>query len=77
MRAISLENKLKYFEQMKGQAQNLLVERIDAKGIARGYGENYIPIQTKGENLEKNTFIKVILKEILNNSNEDKMVFDA
>ena len=77
MRTISLENKIKYFEQMKGHTQKLLIERIDSKGIARGYGENYIPIQTSGENLERNTFIELTLKEILNKTNEDKMIFEA
>ena len=77
MRAISLENKLKYFEQMKGRAQRMLIERIDAKGIARGYGENYVPIQVHGNGLVKNTFVEVTLEEILNKDNEDKMVFEA
>ena len=77
MRGISLKNKLKYFEQMKGHTQRMLIERIDSKGIARGYGENYVPIQVLGENLERNTFINVTLKEILNQTNEDKMVFNA
>ncbi len=77
MRNISLENKLKYFEQMKGRAQRLLIERIDAKGIARGYGENYIPIQVSGKNLNKNTFINVTLNEIVNQKNEEKMVFNS
>ena len=77
MRNISLENKLKYFEQMKGRTQRLLIERIDAKGIARGYGENYIPIQVSGKNLSKNTFINVTLNEIVNQKNEEKMVFNS
>ena len=77
MRNISLENKLKYFEQMKGKTQRMLIERIDSKGVARGYGENYIPIQISGEDLERNSFIKLILNEIINNTNEDKMAFEG
>ncbi|MBR4148166.1 MAG: tRNA (N(6)-L-threonylcarbamoyladenosine(37)-C(2))-methylthiotransferase MtaB [Bacteroidales bacterium] len=75
MRAISLENKLKYYEMMRGKTQRLLVERIDAKGWARGYGENYIPIQIPGADMTKNSFINVILNEIINTDNEDKMLF--
>ena len=75
MRAISLENKLRYFEQMKGKTQRLLIERNDAKGVARGYGENYIPILLQGEGLEKNTFVEVTMEEIINPNNEDKMAF--
>ena len=75
MRAISLENKLRYFEQLQGRSQKMLVERIDSKGIARGYGENYVPIQLPGAGLERNTFAEITLGEILNKDNEDKMVF--
>jgi threonylcarbamoyladenosine tRNA methylthiotransferase MtaB len=77
MRAISLENKQRYFEQMKGRTQRLLIERIDSKGIARGYGENYIPIQVQDNGLEKNTFIEVKLGEIMNRDNEDKMIING
>ena len=77
MRRISIENKLKYFEQMKGTTQRLLIERIDTKGMARGYGENYIPIQIPAQNLERNTFIDVVLNEIINTENEDKMMYKA
>ena len=77
MRSISMENKLKYFNQMKDRTQRLLIERIDSKGMARGYGENYIPIQLTGENLQRNSFIEVNLKEIINKNSEDKMAFEA
>ena len=77
MRGISLENKTKYFQQMKGKSQRLLIERIDGKGIAKGYGENYIPIQLSGENLERNNFIEVILNKINHQENENKMAFEA
>ena len=53
----------------------MLIERIDAKGNARGYGENYIPIMIHGENLKRNSFINVTLNEIANTDNEDKMLF--
>ena len=74
MRQISKENKIRYFEQMRGKQQRLLIERIDAKGNAKGYGENYIPIVVKGKDLEKNSYIKVTLNEINNIDNEDRMI---
>ena len=77
MRTISLENKLKYFERMKGRTQRMLIERIDANGRAKGYGEHYLPLQISREGLERNTFIEVRLNEISNKENEDKMVFDV
>ncbi len=75
MRQISLENKTKYFEMMQGRSQRMLIERIDSKGVARGYGENYIPITLNAKGLEKNTFTNVMLDEILRRDNEEKMAF--
>ena len=75
VRAISLENKLRYFEQMKGSTQRMLIERIDSKGVARGYGEHYLPIQIQGEGLQKNSFFDVKINEIINIGNEEKMAF--
>ncbi len=77
MRQISLENKIKYFERMGGKTQRMLVERIDSKGMARGYGENYIPVIFKAKGLEQNTFINIKLDNILNQSDEGKMAFDG
>lgn len=77
MRNISIENKLRYFKQMQGQRQRMLIERIDAQNNARGYGENYIPIVIHDGNLTKNSFIDVILNEITNIDNEDRMRFEG
>ncbi len=76
MRQISLENKTKYFEAMQGRTERMLVERIDSRGIARGYGEHYLPILFSG-NTTRNTFINIRLGEILHRGNEDKMAFNA
>ncbi len=75
MRQISLENKIKYFESMQGKTQRMLIERIDSKGLARGYGENYIPIIVKDNSLHHNTFINITLGEIIHQENEEKMTF--
>jgi len=77
MRQISLENKIKYFEAMQGKTQRMLIERIDSKGTARGYGENYIPVVLNGCKAEKNTFINIRLSEILHRDNEEKITFDC
>ena len=75
MRQISLENKTKYFEMMQDRSQRMLIERIDSKGIARGYGENYVPVLLKDSSAEKNTFINIRLGEIVHRENEEKMAF--
>ena len=77
MRQISLENKIKYFESMQGKTQRMLIERIDGKGTARGYGENYIPVILNNCKAEKNTFINIRLGEILHRHNEEKISFDC
>ena len=77
MRQISLENKTKYFEMMQGRSQRMLIERIDSKGVARGYGENYVPVLLKDSSAEKNTFINIRLGEIVHRENEEKMAFNT
>lgn len=75
MRQISLDNKTQYFELMQGNSQRMLIERIDSKGVARGYGENYVPIILNAKGIEKNTYINIRLGEIVNQGNEEKMAF--
>lgn len=64
IRHISEENKRAYLEQMAGKQQRLLVERIGADGIARGYGEHYFPIRLKNKTLEKNQFVDVVVGNV-------------
>ncbi|WP_372642209.1 tRNA (N(6)-L-threonylcarbamoyladenosine(37)-C(2))-methylthiotransferase MtaB [Ancylomarina sp.] len=64
LRGISEESKLKYRSQFIGQMQRVLVETIHGN-TAKGYGEHYIPVQFEAENLKKNTFYDVIIKEIV------------
>lgn len=75
MRAISLENRIDYFNRMRGRTQRMLVERIDSKGMAKGYGENYIPIQIEAPDIRRNQFVKVRLEEIILSDNEEKIAF--
>lgn len=74
IRQISAENKLKYFNQMLGKSQKMLVERITTDGTARGYGENYIPLRLKTKELERNTFINVTLKDIINKGDNSEII---
>jgi len=74
IRQISAENKLKYFNRMLGKSQKMLIERVMSDGTARGYGENYIPIRLKAKGLEKNTFVDVILSDIINKGDNSEMI---
>jgi hypothetical protein len=49
---------------MMGKPQRMLIERISADGIARGYGENYLPLRVKANGLERNQFINVLPESI-------------
>jgi hypothetical protein len=63
---------------MRGKNQRMLIERIDSKGTARGYGENYIPlILNSCNNAEKNTFIHLKLEEILHRDDEERISFNC
>lgn len=73
IRQISAENKQKYFSQMLGRPQRMLIERIDSEGFSRGYGENYIPIRLKHKGLARNTFVDVILDGIIEKGDDSEM----
>ena len=74
IRQISAENKLKYFNRMLGKPQKMLIERIMADGTARGYGENYIPLRLKAKGLERNTFVEVTLKDVINKGDNSEII---
>ncbi len=64
IRKISEENKRTYIRQMIGKPQRMLIERIGADGIARGYGENYIPLRLKAKGLNRNAFVDVLVESL-------------
>lgn len=47
IRELSFKNRLAYFNRMLGKEQRVLLER-PKKGLFRGYGENYIPVNITG-----------------------------
>ena len=64
IRNLTTNNKRNYRKSFIGKQQRVLVEKIDAEGYAHGYGEHYIPVKFSGENLKKNEFYEVDLKDI-------------
>jgi len=64
IRLISEENRLQYMENMLGKTQRVLIERVSQNGVARGYGEHYLPIQFSTPLRTKNTFAEVLLDKI-------------
>jgi len=65
IRAISEENKINYRKMMLGKSQRVLVEKYNIEGLAKGYGENYIPVAFKTDVTSNNYFSYVLLKDIL------------
>jgi threonylcarbamoyladenosine tRNA methylthiotransferase MtaB len=65
IREIADENKLAYRSKFIGKNQRILIERTDSRGFAKGYGEHYIPLKLKTEEVEKNRFYSVQLNKIL------------
>ena len=62
IRDISEENKRNYRLQMTGKEQIVLVEKYNPKtGLAKGYGQHYIPVEFKSPENPYNQFVKVIL----------------
>ncbi len=65
IRQISDGNKMKYRESFIGKEQTMLVEKIN-KGISKGYGEHYVPVECKTM-AGKNSFQKVKIASIEKN----------
>ncbi len=53
------ENRQKYLARFIGREQTVLIETIGAGGIARGYGEHYVPVRLKGQQTGLNSFVRV------------------
>ncbi|WP_159521021.1 tRNA (N(6)-L-threonylcarbamoyladenosine(37)-C(2))-methylthiotransferase MtaB [Sunxiuqinia indica] len=64
LREKSEELRKVYLERFIGREQTVLVEKIDSHGFASGYGEHYVPIRFRGENIQRNSFHKVRIKSI-------------
>lgn len=63
LRDIADAAKYEYRNRFIGKEQTVLVEKTDGTN-AKGYGEHYLPIEFKGENLKKNHFYKVVITGI-------------
>ncbi|HJX71156.1 MAG TPA: tRNA (N(6)-L-threonylcarbamoyladenosine(37)-C(2))-methylthiotransferase MtaB [Bacteroidales bacterium] len=57
IRKIGETNKTRYRKTLIGKEQTVLIEKVQ-KGIAKGYGEHYVPVEFKARS-DKNTFHRV------------------
>jgi threonylcarbamoyladenosine tRNA methylthiotransferase MtaB len=63
IRELSDENRSKYLSGFIGSEQTVLVESIDSKGIAKGYGEHYVPVRFKATGSEHNAFRRIAIRK--------------
>jgi len=64
VRLLSDKMRRTYMESMLGKEQLVLVEKVDGKSLARGYGEHFLPIQFHAENSARNEFCRIITEDI-------------
>jgi threonylcarbamoyladenosine tRNA methylthiotransferase MtaB len=65
IRQISEENRIRYMASMTGRPQRVLIEKVDAQGIARGYGEHYLPVTFRTGSAATNRFCDVVLQKVV------------
>ena len=68
VREIAAENKLKYRQLLIGKAQTVLVEKVNKNGMAKGYGQHYVPVEFKSQQPGKNYFHTTVIRNIANAS---------
>jgi threonylcarbamoyladenosine tRNA methylthiotransferase MtaB len=68
-REIALENKLKYRQLFTGKQQIVLVEKNN-NGLAKGYGQHYVPVEFKSEQPGNNYFSAVTIRNIADASRD-------
>ena len=59
IRKLSDEMREKYLRNFIPKEQTVLIEKTDPGGFASGYGEHYIPVKFRGNQLQKNTFRRI------------------
>jgi threonylcarbamoyladenosine tRNA methylthiotransferase MtaB len=65
IRNLSDENKIKYRQSMVGKEQLVLVEKFNQKtGLAKGYGQHYIPVEFRSTENPHNQFVNVMLESV-------------
>jgi threonylcarbamoyladenosine tRNA methylthiotransferase MtaB len=64
IRLLSEQNRLGYMQSMLQTKQRVLVEKVESNGVARGYGEHYLPVQFQGNGARRNSFANVVLNSI-------------
>ena len=70
VREMAAENKLAYRQLFTGTQQTVLVEKVSKGGLAKGYGQHYVPVEFRMHRSGNNYFEKVYIKSIGNSSKD-------
>jgi len=70
IRDISSENKLRYMQLFLDRQQTVLVEKTNKNGMAKGYGEHYVPVEFRTTQTGTNYFRTVEIKSIAKTSED-------
>jgi len=64
IREISSETKQKYRQQFVGKQQTVLIEKVNKSGLAKGYGQHYVPVEFMPSQPGTNYFENVTIQDI-------------
>ena len=64
IRNLAETNKLVYRSSFIDKQQRVLIEQINDKGLAKGYGQHYVPVEFPAQSLKQNDFAEVQIKGI-------------
>lgn len=69
IREIAEENKLAYRKSLIRKKQRVLIEKVNANGFAKGYGDHYVPVEFKTSGNKTNVFADVLLEGLKSEKN--------
>jgi threonylcarbamoyladenosine tRNA methylthiotransferase MtaB len=70
MREIASANKQQYRQLFVGKQQTVLVEKVSKNGIAKGYGQHYVPVEFKSPQQQNNYFSTITIKSMAGASHD-------
>lgn len=74
IRSLSAKNKEEYYRSFMGKEQVVLIERV-SRGVGKGYGQHYIPVEMTASHAEANTFVRARIVGF--KGEDDKLVAQA
>ncbi len=64
LRQLSGQLRLQYMKSMQSKIQQVMVERVEDNGLAKGYGEHYLPVEFTDPEAKRNSFSTVSIEGV-------------